>query len=326
VAIRRYNPGYAPPATLVIVALNVAVSLIDMFTGEYVSRLFWARGIDIQYGEYWRLFTCAWVHGDLMHIAFNAYGIYILGSIFERLHGFKPFLVVYLVSLLGGSALAIAFMDPNVPLVGASAAAYGLFGAVLGFFYAKTGSLRALWEIPYSRMLLIWLAFGVYMSLRPGVSFLGHLGGFVPGVVLGVFFEHRYARQLDIYHKLSAGVVVAAVVLLLAFASAPFTRASWYGARALRAFENGEFERGDQLLAQAKGRNMSQEGAVRLLTHLRVWRRYHETRPEEYDVAALRMALTHPALIEGGEAAGQPFAFLIDPEAHAPLEAARDTD
>lgn len=325
-AIRRYNPGYAPPATLALVIVNVVISLVDMFTGAYIERLCWARGIDIQYGEYWRLFTCAWVHADLMHIAFNAYGIYILGSIFERLHSFKPLLVVYLVSLLGGSALAIAFMDPAIPLVGASGASYGLFGAVLGFFYAKTGSLRALWEIPYARMLLIWLAFGVYMSLQPGVSLLGHLGGFVPGVLFGIFFEKRYARQLDIYHKLSVGVVIAAVLLMLAFAAAPFSRASWYGTRAMHAYENGDLEAGDQLLEQARGRKLDQDGARKLMTHLRVWRRYHESRPQEFDVETLRLPLTHPGLIQTGEAAGMPYTFLLDPNAPTPLDADSDTD
>jgi membrane associated rhomboid family serine protease len=321
VAIRRYNAGYAPPATLALVGVNVVIALADMVSNEYLMRLCWARGIDVQYGDYWRLFTCGWVHGDLKHIAFNAYGIYVLGSIFERLQGWKPLLVVYFAALLGGAGLAISFMDPNIPLVGASGAAYGLFGAVLAYFYAKTGSIRGLWEIPMARTLLIWLAIGVYMSLQPGISMLGHLGGFVPGVVLGIFFEHRYARQLDIYHKLSAGLVAVAIVLLLAFASAPLTRASWYGARAIRAYEAGDFERGDDLLEQARGRRMGRDGAVAFITHVRVWRRHHAD-----DVVTLRWALTHPALIESGEAAGRPFHFLRDPETAVTLDAAGDTD
>lgn len=320
-AIRRYNAGYAPPVTLALVILNAAIALIDMGSEGYVERLCWARGIDVQYGEYWRLFTCGWVHADLMHVAFNCYGIYVLGSIFERLQGWKPLLIVYFAALLGGSGLAISFMDPNIPLVGASGAAYGLFGAVLGYFYAKTGSLRALWEIPLARTLLIWLGFGVYMSLRPGISLLGHLGGFVPGVVLGIFFEHRYARQLDIYHKLSAATVGLGVTLLLAFASAPFTRATWYGARAIHAYEAGDLDGGDELVAQARKRKMGREGASDFITHLRVWRRDHSD-----NVSALRYALTHPGLIERGDAAGRPFAFLIDPETADALDAARDTD
>jgi membrane associated rhomboid family serine protease len=318
VAVRRYNPGYTPPATLALVGINVAVAVIDLLTGGFLERLLWGRGIDIQYGEYWRLFTCGWVHANLIHIALNAYGIYVLGVIFERLQGWKPLLIVYLASLFGGSGLAMAFMDPNVPLVGASGAAYGLFGAVLAFFYARTGSLRELWAIPMARTLVIWLGVGVWMSLQPGISLLGHLGGFVPGVVLGVFFEHRYARQLDIYHKIAAAVVVLVVAGLCAFASFPMTRASWYGAQALRAYEDGDFERGDDLLARARGKRHGSDGATRLLTHVRVWRRFHEMLPDQFTIEVLRYPLTHPRLIEEPGMPDMPFHFLIDPDSVEP--------
>lgn len=298
-AIRRYNPGYKPPATLALVGVNVGIAIIDMLSGGMLERLFWARGIDIQYGQYWRLFTCAWVHADIMHIAFNAYGIYVLGMLTEQLHGWKTLLLIYLASLLGGSALAIAFMDPGTPLLGASGAAYGLFGAVLGSLYARTGSIADLWKIPLARTLLIWLAFGVYLSLRPGVSMLGHLGGFVPGVVLGMFFEHRYRRELDIYHKLGAALVCASIVLLLAFCIAPFTRSSWYAARALRAYESGDIQRGDGLLADAEKRNRANEGSRRLLNHLRTWRKGHDLLPRQYTVEVLRLPLTHAQGIPG---------------------------
>jgi membrane associated rhomboid family serine protease len=299
VALRRYNPGYRPPATLALVGVNVGIAIIDMLSGGLLERMFWARGIDIQYGQYWRLFTCGWVHADIMHIAFNAYGIYVLGMLTEQMHGWKTLLLIYLASLLGGSALAIAFMDPGTPLLGASGAAYGLFGAVLGSLYARTGSISDLWKNPLARTLLIWLAFGVYLSLRPGISMLGHLGGFVPGLVLGMFFEHRYRRELDIYHKLGAALVCAAIVLLLAFSIAPFTRSSWFAARALRAYEAGDMEAGDRLLAEADKRNRANEGSRKLLNHLHTWRTGHELLPQQYTVALLRRALTHPRGVPG---------------------------
>ncbi|MCA8914352.1 MAG: rhomboid family intramembrane serine protease [Planctomycetes bacterium] len=319
-AIRQYNPGYMPPATLALVALNVAIAIADIISGGVIEKLGWARGIDVQYGEYWRLFTCGWVHGSVMHIAFNAYGIYVLGSIVERLHGWKPTVIIYMVSLMGGSALAMAFMDPAIPLVGASGAAYGLFGAVLGFFYVKTGSLKGLVQIPAARMLLIWLAFGAYMSTRPGVSLLGHLGGFVPGVILGMFFEHKYKRELDLYNSLAAALVCVAIAGLTAFACAPFTRSTWYATRALHAYEDGDLERGDELLQEARGRNHTRAGEQNLLTHLTVWRRFHEELPKVYDMDALRLPLTHAAGITSSISPGMPYNFLRDPDAPEPLE------
>jgi hypothetical protein len=151
-----------------------------------------------------------------------------------------------------------------------------------------------MWEIPMARTLLIWLGFGVWMSLQPNVSLLGHLGGFVPGVVLGVFFEHRYARQLDVYHKLAATLVIAAVVFLLAFASAPFTRASWWALRAMHAYEDGDLARGDELMGEAARRKVNNDGTRALMTHMQVWRRDHSMRPGEFTLVQLRWPLIHP--------------------------------
>lgn len=297
---------------MALVGINVVIAVVDLFISGYLKRVMWARGIDIQYGEWWRILTSGFAHGDLIHVGFNAYGIYLLGSIIERVYGWKPLLIIYFVALFGGTALAMTFMDPVTPLLGASGAAYGLFGAVLGFFYAKTGSFKALLQIPFARMLLLWLAFGVFMSLQPGISMLGHLGGFVPGVVLGMFFEYRYARQLDIYHRLAAGMVIVAVFGLTAFSAAPFTRGSWYAARAMKAYEHDDFEAGDALLSEAKRRKHSQEGAQALIDHLENWRLNLPLNNRYSTKSVLLLPLTHPDGVQEPEAIGQPWSFLND--------------
>jgi membrane associated rhomboid family serine protease len=308
-AIHRYNPDSKPMATIVLVGLNITVAILDAANKGLLEHLGWARGIDIQYGEYWRMFTSGWVHINFIHIAFNAYGIYILGSLFERLLGWKPLLVVYFAALFGASALTMTFNDPMDLVLGASGSAYGLFGAVLGFFYVKAGSLRGLIEIPIARQLLLWLAIGVYISLQPGISFLGHLGGFIPGVFLGVFFEHRYMRNLDIFHKLGFGLMIVLIAGLSVFACFPVTRGSWHAAQALRAYEHGDFERGDKLLAQAQQRPMRDDGTRLLIQHLRVWRAGHERNPREFDMQVLRWPLTDASR----RVEGRPFDFLAMP-------------
>ena len=317
-AVRRYNPAYTPPITLVLVGSIVAVTLGDIFTQGYFERLFYARGIDVQYGQYWRMATAAWVHADLIHVAFNLYGIYVLGIIFERLHGWRPLVVVYLVSLLGGTSLAQALMDPNIRLLGASASAYGLFGAVLGYYFAKTGNLRELWAIPIARTLIIWLGVGIWISLQPGVSLLGHVGGFVPGVILGVFFEHRYTRDLDIYHWISVSVVGIAIIAAGLFSCFPVTRSSWYCVRAIKAYETDDLSRGDDLIQEAKGKNRASSGGSLLYQHMLLWRKGRDLSLQEFDHQALRLPLTHPNGIEASYVPPhEPFWFLpwvIDPE------------
>lgn len=306
-AVRKYNPQYTPPATMAVVGVLIAISVADAFTGGLLERFGWARGVDIQYGQYWRLLTSALVHANVMHILFNAYGIWVLGVIFERQHGWRPFLAICLASALGGSALAMTFYDPNTPLVGASGAAYGLFGAVLGVMYVRTGSVRGILQVPMGRQLLLWLGFGVMMSLMPGVSALGHLGGFVPGAVLGIFYEHRYKRELDIYHKLSVGLLALGIAAVVAFACVPITRASWHACQAIRAYESGDNEAGDAHFATARTKRARDEGSKNLLEHLALWTRTHER-----DLNELRAPLTHPEglIIDGRRVPEMPFSYL----------------
>ena len=188
----------------------------------------------------------------------------------------------------------------------------------LVFYYVRTGNLRDLVRIPFARMLLIWLAFGVYMSLQPGVSLLGHLGGFVPGVVLGMFYEHRYKRELDIYHILAAGMIAVAIVCLTAFSVYPFTRGSLYAVQALKAYENDDLEKGDALLDEAKSHSHGKQGTKLLLTHLEVWRRNQPHNSKEFDKDSLRWPLTHPDGVDYADARGMPWTFLIEDKTDAP--------
>lgn len=306
-AVQRYNTEYTPPATMILAGVLVAISIADAFTGALLERVGWARGIDIQYGQYWRLLTSAFVHASVMHILFNAYGLWVLGVIFERLHGWRPLVLVFAASAVGGSALAMTFYDPNIPLVGASGGVYGLFGAVLGVMYVRTGSVRGIMQVPMGRQLLVWLGFGVVMSLMPGISMLGHLGGFVPGAVLGVFYEHRHKRELDIYHKLSVAVLALGIIGAAVFACVPFTRASWHACNAIRAYERGDDAAGDAHFATARGKRARDAGSRDLLEHLELW-----TLSPERDLNELRAPLTHPEglVIDGRRVPEMPFSFL----------------
>jgi membrane associated rhomboid family serine protease len=293
VAILRYNPGAFPRATMALVALNVAFAVGDIATNSWFEQALYARGIDIYSGQWWRIPGCTLVHANLMHIAFNAYGIYILGRILEQLQGWRTMLVVYVVSALGGAGLGAAFTDPAIPMLGASGAAYGLMGAVLGFFYVKTGSLRGLWEVPMSRHLVIWFLIGIWISLQPGISLLGHAGGFVPGVLLGIYYEYRYERRADVFHHASVIALVVVVLGFCVYAAVPWHRSTYIGVQALRAFEARDFARGDQLLDQAKTATKTDTDR-RLATHLDLWREDSRRPQPQLGVEELRGPLTKP--------------------------------
>lgn len=273
--IRKFNPGSQPPYTKWALVVIGVVGLADFFSHEMVSRLFAARAIDIQYGEYWRLLTMGLVHADEMHIAFNMFSLWILGGIYERIAGGKWMLGIFVISVLASSSMGSLIYDSHTLMRGASGGVYGLFAAVLAYFYAKIGSVKGMLQVPQSRQLLMWLGIGVAFSIFvPNVSLLGHAAGFVPGAILGYYYEHWYDRSVDIYHKTAAVMVVALTVIVAAFACFPIGRASFDAVRAMKAYEAGRIERGDELLESAEDGKRQDDGTLMLISHLKLWRKH----------------------------------------------------
>jgi membrane associated rhomboid family serine protease len=129
-------------------------------------------------GEYWRLITSAFLHINPLHIAANMLALVVIGPSLESLLGRNRFIAVYVLAALGGSAAVYAFGSPAVPVVGASGAIFGLFGASL-VMVRKLG-LDPQWLIG-----VIVLNFVFTFSVH-GISRLGHLGGFITGAVCAV--------------------------------------------------------------------------------------------------------------------------------------------
>jgi hypothetical protein len=140
-------------------------------------------------------------------------------------------------------------------------------------------------------------------------------------LILGVFYEHRYKRNLDLYHKLSVGMVGVATVLLVAFACAPFTRASWHAAQALRAYDANDFDAGDKLLADAKRKPVRDAGSRLLVRHLELWRA-EKSGAHGFEKRVLRLPLTHAGGVEIAGSEDIPFTFLkpVDDDDTVPLE------
>ena len=127
----------------------------------------------------WTVLTGAFLHGGIMHILFNMLSLYWVGRAIEPVMGWWRFLTVYLVSALGGSAFIIAWclIQPSeiyVSTVGASAAVFGLFGAV--FVLQRLGGSDT---TAILTLLGVNLVYGFMVS---GISWQGHIGGAIAGV------------------------------------------------------------------------------------------------------------------------------------------------
>ncbi len=138
----------------------------------------------VKNGELWRLLTCAFLHGGIMHLLVNMYSLYIVGTQVETYIGKYKFLGIYLISAIAGSLMSCIF-NPNVVSVGASGAIFGLLGSLLYFgmhYRLYLGSVLRNQIIPIIVLNLI-LGF-----LIPGVDNAAHIGGLVGGYLASMAF------------------------------------------------------------------------------------------------------------------------------------------
>ncbi len=183
-----------PVVTYALIAINVLIFLIGMLfnlNGTFIN-LFANYGPYIIDGEYYRLFTSMFIHGNVLHILFNMYALYLLGQQAEGFFGKGKFLLVYLLSGLSGSLLSI-LLNQGAVSVGASGAIFGIMGALLYFGYNYRVYLGDTLIREIVPVILINLVFGFTVS---GIDNFAHIGGLVGGITtaMAVGFQTRYGK------------------------------------------------------------------------------------------------------------------------------------
>ena len=172
--------------------------------------------IGVAEGQYWRLITGGFLHGGLLHIAFNMYLLYMLGQMLEPAMGSVRFALLYFASLLAGSAGAL-LLDPNVFTVGASGAVFGLMAATFlemrarGMDPMAGGILGSI-----GGLILLNLVFTFVLS---NISVGGHIGGLVGGALVALAYQagDRMRKPAIAYAgAIAVGAVAAAIGIAVA--------------------------------------------------------------------------------------------------------------
>lgn len=132
----------------------------------------------IKYNEWYRLLTGIFLHGSLIHLFFNSYALYIIGSQMEQFLGKTKFTIVYLTSGIVGSLFSIIITSSWS--VGASGAIFGLLGSLLYFGYHYRLFLGNVLKTQVIPIILLNLAIGFIV---PNIDMAAHLGGLFAGVL-----------------------------------------------------------------------------------------------------------------------------------------------
>lgn len=158
----------------------------------------------------WRLLTVTLVHASIWHVALNMLALWALGRSLEPLLGRWRFGVLYALSALGGSVL-VALLAPGTWVVGASGAVWGLLGAMFIIGRHLGANVTAI---------AVLLGLNLVITFLPGsnISWQGHIGGGLVGLLVGFIFARTRALRQQRTQKL---LLVATAVGLLALLAIP---------------------------------------------------------------------------------------------------------
>lgn len=235
----RRAPGVAlatgrAPVTRVLIALNLAIYVVTAAQGSGFNnpggallnkfiligsntqlKFLVAQGLiapgsiptgDLTHDHQWyRLITTMFLHGSIIHIAFNMYILFAIGSVVEQYLGTMRYLGLYFLSGLAGSAGAL-LVAPYTPTLGASGAIFGVLGAMMILEWQVTGQLAG----QAAGLIAINL---VLSFVIPGISWGAHVGGLIGGMLIMLGYGHWGGRGRAQYGQLGLSGVLGLIIV-----------------------------------------------------------------------------------------------------------------
>jgi membrane associated rhomboid family serine protease len=220
--VRTMRNIYADPtATYVLIGINVLLYLGTWMSGGDTSTVYIDLGtlgsatfqgspIGVADGEVYRLITGGFLHdpSNPLHLLFNMYILYWLGTMLEPVLGHVRFTALYFASLLAGSFGAL-IAEPHRLTVGASGAVFGLMAAAFVFQRARGVDP---WRSGLGPVILFNLALP-FLFPNLNISIGGHVGGLVGGAIAALAIEWLGARRKGDLYPVLACVIVGAVAV-----------------------------------------------------------------------------------------------------------------
>ena len=181
--------------TNILIAINLLVFLIsawiskNIFNIDIYTLIIMGAKVNslIDKGQVWRLITCAFLHGGLIHIFFNMYALKILGPEIEYVYGKIKYLVIYLLSAIAASIFSYIF-GPQSVSVGASGAIFGLFGAMLIFGIKHRKQMGKAYMMNILQVIFVNVIIGISSS---NIDNEAHFGGLIVGVLIALLLGER---------------------------------------------------------------------------------------------------------------------------------------
>jgi membrane associated rhomboid family serine protease len=193
-----------PVVTYALLAICLVVYIVQTVLGpSFTSELVFYGPLALE--QPWRMVTAAVAHASPLHILLNGYALYVMGTSLEPLLGRLRFIVLFVLTAIGG-CVAVLLVAPDVPVLGASGAVFGMFGALFII-------LRRLGANATQLLIVIVLNLVIGFTIS-GVSWQGHIGGLVVGLALGAIYARMRGPRQQAMQNWSVGGIAAALAVL----------------------------------------------------------------------------------------------------------------
>ncbi|MGH3477174.1 MAG: rhomboid family intramembrane serine protease [Nocardioidaceae bacterium] len=220
-------PSRAGYVSWILIGLNVVAYFAVVFTPSEIPNG-WseieARGVliaeggqfagvglldGVADGAYYRLITAAFLHASILHLLFNMYALALFGPMLEQALGYVRFIALYFTTAIASSVTVYWLSPVDQPTLGASGAIFGLFGASFAVLMKRGQDITPL-------LMLLGLNLVITFTV-PDISWQGHVGGLVCGLVLGGILAYAPRRQRALVQGVAfAAIWVALIALTIA--------------------------------------------------------------------------------------------------------------
>ena len=202
-----------PYITYGLIIINIICFFLTYGNDELLDKYCLFGPVVREYKEYYRIITCGFLHADILHIGFNMYALYILGSQIESYLGKFKYLIIYFFSMIIGSLMSMIFS--KYASIGASGAIFGLMGSLLAFGYYYRVYLGATLKSQLIPLIIFNLALGFIIS---GVDVFAHIGGLIGGFLITMALGVKYkSNKLELINGRIISILLTAFLTYMAF-------------------------------------------------------------------------------------------------------------
>lgn len=211
---KKYENIFKPKkiiVTKILIIINIIMYILSLVIGDNFSYNLILLGANnrglVLNGEFYRLITCAFLHGSLLHLVVNMYSLWIIGSQVETYIGKLKYLIIYLLSAIMGSLFSIVFLENSLS-VGASGAIFGLMGALLYFGY----HYRLYLSNTLTSQLIPIIIFNLFLgfissSIDNGAHIGGLIGGYLATMIVGLKYKSQTSETIN-------GLIVYSILVI----------------------------------------------------------------------------------------------------------------